>query len=277
MKSRQLLIEAAARLAAAGVGSPRVDAELLLAHVLGIDRSALLTREVVDESYRARYADLVARRADREPLQYLTGEAPFRFSTIAVGPGVFIPRPETELLVDAVLTDLCVRPMPVVVDLCSGSGALAVAIAHEVPDARVIAVEQSESALTWLRRNAAGTAVEVIAADITDPGWLTELDGRVDAVVSNPPYVPSSTAVSEEVRHDPAEAVFAGTDGLALIPDVIAVAARLLAPGGVLAMEHDETQADAVLELLERQGQWTDRADHHDLTGRPRYATAVRR
>jgi release factor glutamine methyltransferase len=208
-------------------------------------------------------------------LQYLTGTAPFRYAMLAVGPGVFIPRPETELLVDAVLPTLKTSSRPVVLDLCSGSGALAVALAQEVPAATVIAVERSADALAWLRRNTAGTAIEVVAADITAPGLLDDRNGQVDAIVSNPPYVPTDAPVQAEVSRDPAEAVFAGPDGLSVIPAVISLAGRLLRAGGVVAIEHDESHALAVTALLERSGQWSEIADHLDLTGRSRYATAV--
>ncbi len=269
---------AAATLAAAGVESPRVDAQLLLAHVLGVEPGRLLTVAVdgLDAARADRYRALIARRADGVPLQYLTGVAPFRYSMIAVGPGVFIPRPETELLVDAVLPALKAMPAGVAVDLCAGSGAIALALATETTS-RVIAVERSTDALAWLRRNAAGTAIEIVAADVTDPDLLAELTGRVDVVISNPPYVPEGTVVGREVAHDPREAVFAGTDGLALIPAVIAAAERLLRPGGLLAIEHDDSHAEAVPDRLRASGHWTDVADHRDLTGRPRYATAVRR
>lgn len=266
---RQALVDATQRLAAAGVASPRVDAELLLAHCLGVERSRLST---VDGPVPPEFARAVQRRSTREPLQYIVGSAAFRYIDVAVGPGVFVPRPETELLVDAVLPVLA--PAAIVVDLCAGSGALAVAIAHEVPGAQVYAVERSPAALPWLRRNATRTSVTVVEGDVTNPLLLGELSGRVDAVVSNPPYVPAGTPVEPEVRADPAEAVFAGADGLALIPAVIERAAALLRPGGVLAIEHDETQAQAVPALL-RDG-WRDVADHRDLAGRPRYTTAVR-
>ncbi|HEY3091000.1 MAG TPA: peptide chain release factor N(5)-glutamine methyltransferase [Jatrophihabitantaceae bacterium] len=266
---RQALDDATRRLAAAGVTSPRIDAELLLAYCLGVERSQLST---VAGPAPSEFTHVVQRRAAREPLQYIVGRAAFRYVDVAVGPGVFIPRPETELLVDAVLPALA--PGPTVVDLCAGSGALAVAIAHEVPGARVYAVEPSRAALPWLRRNAAATGLTVVDGDVTDPSLLDELSGLVDAVVSNPPYVPAGTLVEPEVRADPADAVFAGVDGLAVIPAVIARAAQLLRPGGVLALEHDETHAHAVPALLG--DGWRDVADHRDLTGRPRYATAMR-
>lgn len=270
MITRELVATAAQRLAAAGVDSPRVDAELLLAGVLGISRPAALLADLSDAD-AARFDGYVDRRANREPLQYILGTAAFRNVVLAVGPGVFIPRPETELLVDAVLPHLRAAANPLVVDLCAGSGALAVAIADEVPDARVIAVERSAAALPWLTRNASAR-VEIVAADVAGPDLLSQLRGQVDAVVSNPPYVPESTRVSPEVRADPAEAVFAGPDGLDLIPTVIRQAAQLLTPGGILAMEHDETHDVCPLLPSDR---WTDVADHADLSGRPRYVTAT--
>lgn len=268
---RTLIADATRRLAAAGIDSPRVDAELLLAAARNTSRSEAPLHEVTDAEAAA-FAGYVDRRAHREPLQHIVGEAPFRHVVLAVGPGVFIPRPETELLVDAVLPHLRTVAGPVVVDLCAGSGALAVAIADEVSGARVVAVERSVAALDWLNRNAT-SAVEVLAADVAGPDLLPELHGRVDAVVSNPPYVPTSTEVSPEVRADPAEAVFAGPDGLDLIPSVIRQAARLLAPGGVLAMEHDETQD---VRPLFPAATWAEITDRDDLSGRPRYVVARR-
>jgi release factor glutamine methyltransferase len=222
----------------------------------------------------ASFDELIERRMKREPLQYIVGRAAFRYLDLAVGPGVFVPRPETELLVDAVRPHLGANPT--VVDLCSGSGALALAVADEVPGARVYAVERSAAALTWLRRNASGTEVTVVEGDVADPALLAGLHGRVDAVLSNPPYVPTTTAVAPEVRADPDEAVFAGADGLAVIPDVIARATQLLRPGGRFAMEHDDTHGEAVPSLLRETGEWRDVADHRDLAGCPRYVSAVR-
>lgn len=265
------LAQAIARLADAGVPTPRVDAELLLAHVLGVPRSRLVLAPPPDAEAQARFKGLVERRASRVPLQHLTGTAPFRHLELAVGPGVFIPRPETELLVDAVL------PVTgVVVDLCAGSGALALAIAHEAPGSTVYALERSPAALTWLRRNAEGAHVTVVAGDVRDPSVLSELDGRVDVVVSNPPYVPAAIEVDPEVRADPADAVFAGVDGLDLIPDVIARAAQLLRPGGRFAMEHDDTHAASVPHLLQTDKRWDEVIEHPDLSGRARFVTARR-
>jgi release factor glutamine methyltransferase len=276
VKARALLADAVALLDAAGVASPRVDAELLLAHTAAVPRSRLITMDEVPSDAAVRFAALLERRAHREPLQHLIGTAPFRNLELAVGPGVFVPRPETELLVDAVLPALTGLAAPLVVDLCSGSGALALAVADEVPTSRVIAVERSDRALSWLRRNATDTRVEVHAADVTSPGLLLTERGRVDAVLSNPPYVPAATPVAPEVRADPDEAVFAGTDGLRLIPAVLERAAELLRPGGVLALEHDDTHAEAVPALLRAGGDWDDVREHADLSGRPRFVTARR-
>ncbi len=273
---RALLAAATTRLADVGIGSARVDAELLLAALLDLPRGRLLTRDQVPESVAAQYDSWVTRRVAREPLQYIIGRAPFRNLELGVGPGVFIPRPETELLVDAVLPELTGRVEPIVVDLCAGSGALGLAIADEVPSARVVAVEQSVAATRWLQRNAAKTTVRVITGDIRDPELLRPLHERADVVVSNPPYVPTPTEVEPEVLADPPDAVFAGPDGLDLIPIVITRAAQLLQPGGVLAIEHDDTHGSVVPELLTRDGRFAEVADHLDLTGRARFVTARR-
>ena len=274
--ARVLLTAAAARLRAAGVASSRVDAELLLAHCLGVDRSRLPLVDAVPAGAETRFAAALARRVRREPLQHILGRAPFRHVELAVGPGVFIPRPETELLVDAVLPTLRAADAPVAVDLCAGSGALALAVADEVPGSRGYAVERSAAALHWLRRNTAGTGVEVVAADVRDPDLLTGLRATADAVLCNPPYVPAAVPVEPEVRADPAEAVFAGADGLELMPAVLARAAELLRPGGVVAIEHDDTHGESLPHLLAVHGAWRDIIAHRDLAGLARYVTAMR-
>jgi release factor glutamine methyltransferase len=196
---------------------------------------------------------------------------------------VFIPRPETESLIEWALHAVAGVRAPLVVDLCTGSAAIALAIAAARPDARVIGVERSATALGWARRNVdthaagGGARVELRAGDVLDPGLLPDLEGRVDLVTANPPYVPSATALAPEVAlHDPAEAVFAGPDGLAVIRPLITVAAGLLRVGGVLAMEHDDGQGRSVPALLSGRRLFADVADHRDLAGRPRFVTARR-
>ena len=270
-----LLAAAAERLAAAGVPTPQVDAELLLAHVLGVPRGRLVTA-VATPAQEQRFDAAVARRTAREPLQHIVGTAPFRHVEVAVGSGVFVPRPETELLVDAVLPLLRATSRPIAADLCAGSGALALALADEVRTARVYAVERPGPAADWLARNTAGTRVTTVRADIRQADLLADLWSRVDAVVCNPPYVPAGAPVAAEVRQDPEPAVFAGPDGLALIPAVIGRAAELLRTGGLLAVEHHESHATAVPALLAADGRFTDIRDEPDLTGRARYAVATR-
>lgn len=276
---RSVLAGAAARLEAAGVASPRVDAELLAAHVLGIRRSALLTAPDPDDDAVAALDALVVRRAAREPLQHLLGSAVLGPVEVAVGPGVFVPRPETELLFEWGVQVLRGRTAPLVVDLCTGTGALALAIAATRPDARVHAVEVDPDALTWARRNTEGTGVVLHHADVTDPAALADVTepapGTVDLVVANPPYVPEGTEVGPEVHHDPPRAVFAGDGGLAVVRPLVALAARLLRPGGHLGVEHDETHADAVAAVLVEAG-FDQVATRDDLTGRPRFAVGTR-
>lgn len=270
------LADATAALAAAGVESPRVDAELLAAHVLEIPRGRLLLVDALRPDELRRLSTLVAERARRIPLQHLLGTAAFRHLELSVGDGVFVPRPETELLAGWGIERTA--PGAVVVDLCSGTGAIALSVADETKAARVYAVERSPVALSFLRRNAAGfPAVEVVEGDATDPGLLAALAGRVDVLLCNPPYVPDGTPVPPEVAdHDPAEAVFGGADGLDVVRPVVALAAILLRPGGHVGMEHDDVHGDAVPALLRSDGRFTDVTAHRDLAGRPRFATARR-
>jgi release factor glutamine methyltransferase len=280
---REAVADAARVLAEAGVASPRVDAEWLAAHVLAVPRGRLATAGGFDGAELRRYRELVARRARREPLQHLVGTAPFRHLELAVGPGVFIPRPETEELVSWALSAPELPSAPVVVDFCAGTGAIALSVAHELPGAHVYAVERDPDALAWLHRNAAARTaagdppITVVAGDVTDPATTSTLDGRVDVLLCNPPYVPEGTPVPPEVSdHDPGVAVFAGPDGLAVIRPVVARAVALLRPGGVLAIEHDDTHERAVPDLLRGSGAFDAVADHRDMAGCPRFATARR-
>jgi release factor glutamine methyltransferase len=268
-------------LSAAGIDSPRVDAELLAAYVLGIPRGRLALVDRLTPDQRERFEQLISARARRVPVQHLTGTAPFRHLQLAVGPGVFVPRPETEQLAGWGIGVANNDNARIVVDLCGGSGAIALAVAHEVPRARVYAVEQSPTALTWLRRNADARAragdppVCVVAGDATDPAVLAHLDGQVDLVLCNPPYVPDGSPVPPEVAdHDPAAAVFGGPDGLAVIRPLVVRAAALLRAGGRFGIEHDDSQTAAVPALLAATGEFTEIADEQDLAGRPRFATA---
>jgi release factor glutamine methyltransferase len=272
---RHAIDAAEVALAEAGVGSPRTDAELLAAHAAATDRGRLAFADT-EPGFRERYDDLVAQRATRVPLQHLTGTAAFGPVTVRVGPGVFIPRPETESLLEwAVAQEL--SPRTVVLDLCTGSGALALALSKSWPAARVIAVDDSEQALEYARRNVAGTPVELVRADVTAPGLLAELDGQVDLVVANPPYIPDDATLEPEVaEHDPPHALFGGPDGMAVIDRIVEQAARLLRDGGRCAVEHDDTTSARTVEAFTRTGRFVDVTARHDLTGRPRFVTAVR-
>ncbi len=274
---RLAIIEAERMLADAGVASPRVDAELIASHVLGVERGKLMLVPLVDHQVIDAIGQLVNRRAKRVPLQHLLGWAALGDVTVEVGPGVFTPRPETELMLEWGLGFLADVPNPVVVDLCTGSGALALAVAAARPDAVVHAVELDSTALAWARRNMSDSTVRLHMGDVTDPGLMVDMDNQVDLVLCNPPYVPIGTQVPPEVgEHDPFKAVFAGSDGLQVIRHVVNLAARLLCSGGAVAIEHDDTHAESVPELLRSRRVLTNVADHDDLAGRPRFATAHR-
>ena len=275
----RLLQEAAARLATAGVASPDFDAAELLAHVLGTRRGLLVRDAVVPADRAAAFERLVARRAERVPLQHLTGEVGFRYVDLAVGPGVFVPRPETEVLagwaIDAARPVLEHGRDPVVVDLCTGSGAIALSVATEVPQARVHAVELDERAHAWAVRNLAGSGVDLRQGDMA--ASFEDLDGQVDVVVANPPYIPLEAyeSVAPEARdHDPELALWSGQDGLDAMRVVERVAARLLRPGGSVGAEHADVQGESAPAVFRRAGRWTDVRDHRDLAGRPRFVTA---
>ncbi len=269
--------QATQRLADAGVPSPRNDAEELAAFVHGVKRGTLHT--VKDIDFDARYWEVIARREAREPLQHITGRAFFRYLELQVGPGVFVPRPETESVVgwaiDAVRAMDVVEPL--IVDLCTGSGAIALALAQEVPRSRVHAVELSEDALAWTRKNMEGSRVDLRQGNALDA--FPDLDGQVDLVISNPPYIPLTEweYVAPEARdHDPELALFSGEDGLDLIRGLERTAHRLLRPGGVVVVEHADTQGGQVPWIFTEERGWADAADHPDLNNRPRFATARR-
>ncbi|MGZ4518462.1 MAG: peptide chain release factor N(5)-glutamine methyltransferase [Mycobacteriaceae bacterium] len=280
---RLAIIEAAKVLAEAGVASPQADAEMLAAHVLGVQRTRLPMVPLVDPLTIETYRRVVLQRAQRVPLQHLTGWSAMGAITVEVGPGVFIPRPETELLLAWALAKLEGVHAPLVLDLCTGSGVLALALANARPDATVHAVEADTAALAWARRNvearrAAGDSpVRLHHGDVTDRALLAQLEGQVDLIVANPPYVPEGTAVPAEVaEHDPARAVFAGPDGLDVIRPLVATAAQWLKIGGSIGVEHDDTHSEAVAELFASRRVFADVVSHPDLAGRPRFNTARR-
>jgi release factor glutamine methyltransferase len=272
-----LLKVAEKRLAEAGVPSPRHDAQALLDDLLGSPNARFVEQAVTPEVF-ADYLRRVERRAEREPLQHITGTAGFRRLALAVGAGVFVPRPETERLVEWGLAVLAGQETPTVVDLCAGSGAIALSVAAEFATASVYAVEQAPAALEWLNRTAAPyEKVTVVAADATEAQTLSTVDGTANLVLSNPPYVPNGTPVPPEVsRYDPPEALWGGPDGLTVVRGVMASAARLLRPGGWLGVEHAEVHAPAVLRLVQTAG-FESVSTHPDLTGRPRFTVGRRR
>ena len=282
MDIKRLLRSAKSELAESGISE--VDAEHLLAHVLGISRMELHNPVLVEttlkafsdeEVIEAQFIALLDRRINHEPLQYLTGLAPFRYIELEVGPGVLVPRPESELLIDAVLKHIKNLPAPVsVIDLGAGSGALALAIATEAPDTRVIAVENSPQAIIWLKRNVSIIAenVRVVEGDVADvlPGI------KCDVVIANPPYIPDSQPLPRDVAgFEPHAALFGGPTGMELPRVFIAAASRLLKPGGVLVIEHTETQYNSIAGELALD--FESITLHDDLVGRPRWTSAVRK
>ena len=277
----------------AGVSSPRHDAEALASYALGAERSAVRTWLALGVSINAEQVSqiqaLVERRASREPLQHITGSTGFARIDLLVGPGVFVPRPESELLVERALVEVqsivAAGQEPVVVDLCSGSGAIGLAIAHECSTAQLHSVELDDDAFLWLQRNVEalnlGARVQAYHEDATSA--LPELTGRVDVVVCNPPYVPLDATIRdpEAARFDPPMALWGGIDGLDVIRGIEANAARLLKPGGLLVIEHADVQGETLPLLLmssyhDNQRVWTDVMDQRDLTDRPRFTVARR-
>ena len=283
-------------LSQAGIDTPDADAELIFAHVLDVSRGRVQALRVLGQALEPaqleRIQHLVGERAQRVPLQHLTGLAPFRRVELAVGPGVFIPRPETEVAAQLAVDALSAVPsaQPIAVDLCTGSGALALALATEVPTAHIWALEKSGEAHAWATRNVERLGdgrVSLHRGDVADlvpsspgaplSGVWNELVGRAHVVVSNPPYVPADMVPRDpEVReHDPALALYGGADGLDVVRQIARVARALLAPGGTLIVEHAETQGEAVRQLFNRAG-LRAAATHPDLTTRDRVTTALR-
>lgn len=283
---RERIRAAAARLEGAGVPSPRHDAEELAAYVLGTDRGGLLTRTDPDDGFAADYDAVIARRAAREPLQHITGVAHFRRIDLAVGPGVFVPRPESELsagvAIEAAREIVAQGRVPTVVDLYAGSGAIAISVATEVQPVVVHAVEMDNPAIPWLRRNAAGAGVIVHHDDVERVAdadrSMALLHGAVDIITANPPYIPLGAHIRDQevAEHDPAAALWAGDDGMDQVRVLERVAAVLLRAGGLLVCEHADVQGVLAPNVFRATGQWEQVDDHLDLNGRPRYLTARR-
>ena len=285
---RPLLLSAAGQLREVGVTSPEQDARQLLAYAAGIELARLPLLDAVEDAQASHFQTLINKRARRIPLQHLTGRAYFRYLEVEVGPGVFVPRPETEVMTGWAIEQL--RPMvyavtrgqsrhlPVTVELGTGSGAVAKAIATELTGTRVHAVEVSEEAAAYAARNLADTTVELYVQDMI--GALPELSGTVDLVIANPPYIPLDAfeSVVPEVRdHDPALALFSGQDGLDAIRVVVSEAGRLLRPTGLLCIEHADVQGESAQQIVIQHGGFAGVRDHSDLAGRPRFVTAIRR
>ena len=269
---RDALARATDRLTTSGVPSPRFDAEELAAHSLGVVRGDLWRHDAPGDEFES----YVGRRASREPLQHITGRAHFRHLTLAVGPGVFVPRPETEIVTEAAISATRAVPSPRVVDLGTGSGAIALSVAAEVPGSTVHAVEADPGAYAWAARNCAGSGVDLRLGDMVEA--FSDLDATVDVVVSNPPYIPVGASVRdpEVAAHDPALALWSGADGLDAVRVVEQVAARLLRPGGTVVVEHADLQGRSAPAVFSASGRWTGVRDHPDLAGRDRFLTATR-
>ena len=282
MNVRETLKDAKEQLALSEIDG--IDAEILLAHVLGISRMDLHNPLVLERTLASlgdtsialdTFHDLLARRILHEPLQYVTGTAYFRNLELKVGPGVLVPRPESELLVGAVLTHISNLPAPVsVVDLGSGSGALALAIATEAPNSRVIAVEKSDEALVWLKKNVEAIIedLRIVHSDVSD----ALMGIKCDVVIANPPYIQDESDLPRDVvEHEPAIALFGGKDGMDAPRAFIAASARLLKSGGLLAIEHNELQGSLIADELAKDFQEIQL--HQDLVGRPRWTSAIRK
>jgi release factor glutamine methyltransferase len=292
--AREALIHATQRLQASGIDSARTDAELLLCHVLECTRFKLALVDELTSAQRMAYERLLGARQSRVPLQHLTGIAPFRYLELEIGPGALVPRPETEVVVEAALrwvrTNATERPL--LIDLCSGAAPITIALATELNHVDVVGIEKYEAAQAWGRRNAAKYADMVAArdnrltlldADATDPALFAQYENRAAVVVSNPPYIPSGMVPRdpEVMQHDPHEALFGGPDGFDIVRGLLDTAALVLQSGGYFIMEHADAQGEqagaaGLPALVRAHGAYTEVADHNDLTGRPRYTTAIR-
>lgn len=264
-------------LQAVGASSGLVDARQLFRHASGLTPTQMLSVKTVAPDVAKRYRELIARRAQGVPTQHLIGKVGFRYVEVDVGSGVFIPRPETELVAGAAIDACHGVSHPRVIELCAGSGAISKAIADEVAGVELTAVEISPLALDYLRRNLAGIRAEIIAGDFN---YLLkqhgDLAGSFDVVVANPPYIPDGAPLDDLVRKDPPIALFGGEDGLDVIRELVPVARDLLKPGGVLVVEHDDTHRNLIGDLVENVAGFCKIVDHDDLNGRPRFLTACR-
>ncbi len=302
---RDVLVDAQRRLANAGIDSAAAETSELLAHVLGVQRSRLFMHDNIDEDDRVAFEKLLAKRLNRIPLQHITGTAAFRRIELNVGPGVFIPRPETELVAEAAIRFLRECENPIAVDLCAGSGAIALSLAIEVPGAQVVGIELSPDAFAWLEQNVkrfeSEVSVEVHQLDATDftASVFTKLAGACDVVTCNPPYIPVDMIPRDpEVRnHEPAMALYGGVDGLEVVRGIAKTAAMLLKPGGLLVVEHADVQGPeageaSVVNVLKQArldaelatfiagvpGEllFTGVSDRSDFNQRPRFTLATR-
>lgn len=278
---RQALRAATGHLTAAGIQTPRVDAELLAAHAFGVERSRLVTLELPESETLVEFWKLVERRGQRIPLQHLTGSTGFRYLDLEVRPGVFVPRPETEMVVEVAIEFAHGGTRVRMVDLCTGAGGIALAFAQEVPASAVWAVDISPEAIDLTRHNARNHSLDVtaIVADIREKSLLVDLAGTIDIVVSNPPYIPfDAEPLDAEVRdYDPQTALYGGgEDGLAIPAAVVARAFALLREGGLVVVEHGDSQGAQMRELLDAHGGFRDVHTRTDLTGRERMVVARR-
>ena len=278
----ELLSDASSKLSSAGVTSATVDAELLACFCLNISRSDLQLMVATNQSFPfeslAGFELALARRVAREPLQHITGTAPFRHLELAVGPGVFTPRPETEQVVDFALEKISAIANPLIVDLCSGSGAIAISLATEISGSKVFAVELSDDAYRYLVKNSASYGLAEANLRNQDLQFsLAELDGEVDLVISNPPYIPNDAIpIDLEVQlHEPSMSLYGGVDGLDVVRQISNRAMKLLKPGGLLVMEHADTQSNAIGKLLLIEG-WLAIEARADLAGKERMISAVK-